>query len=254
MSRFHLTGPGCDGRTRWYRPRVGCPHARAAPDDRLSRTGEDPGLESRRTVPGNGPGIGAGSICIWELNEPAVRLVRKINRTAATLAWSADGRFLAFEDNGVQIWDFDSGEILVSFGVRGAISRRPWAADSPLLATTSEGAITLWDVARQQPVGTLGEDGVSRSAAIWSWQGSVCGLPQRTVRCECNHSPARRAAGPASFSAEIWDVQKKQRIRSFAIGAGKPPVQLSWSPDAASLVTQLDNETAIWEVNTGTRI
>ncbi len=195
---------------------------------------------------------GAGSICIWELNEPAARLARKINRATATLAWSADGQFLAFEDNGVQIWDFDSGEILVPFGVMGAISRRPWAADGPLLATTSEGAITLWDIARQQPAGTLGGDGVRRSAAIWSRQGPYVAC--FSGECDATAPQPGERAGPASFTAEIWDVQKKQRIRSFAIGAGKAPVQLSWSPDAASLVTRLDNETALWDVNTGTRI
>lgn len=185
---------------------------------------------------------GVGSICIWELNEPAVRLVRKINRPATTLAWSEDGRFLAFEDNGVQIWDGDSGEVLSSFGAKGTIGRSPWAIDGPLLATTSEVAIHLWDVARRQPVESLGEDGRSRSAAIWSRQGSY------VARLAPGGS-----AGPASFSAEIWDVQKKQRIRSFTIGAGEPPIQLSWSPDASLLITQKEDETAIWDVSTGTR-
>ena len=197
-----------DARTRELRRMIVCPGPVKALD--WSRDG-------RYLATAQASGV--GSICIWELNEPAVRLVRKINRPATTLAWSADGRFLAFEDNGVQIWDFDSGEILVSFGVRGAISRRPWAADSPLLATTSEGAITLWDVARQQPVGTLGEDGVRRSAAIWSRQGPYVAC--FSGQCDATTPQPGESAGPASFSAEIWDVQKKTAHSQLRHRCGK---------------------------------
>jgi serine/threonine protein kinase/WD40 repeat protein len=198
---------------------------------------------------------GVGSICIWELNEPAVRLVRKINRPATTLAWSEDGRFLAFEDGGIRFWDCESGqvEVLVQSPVNETFSRRPWAIDGPLLVSTCEGFIKLWDMARRQPTVMGEEDGRSRSAAIWSRQGSYVACVTEPRAGEAKTPQSGESAGPASFSAEIWDVQKRQRIRSFTIGAGERPPQLSWSPDASLLITQMENETAIWDVSTGTR-
>jgi WD40 repeat protein len=198
---------------------------------------------------------GIGSICIWELNEPAVRLVRKINRPAATLAWSEDGRFLAFEDGGIRFWNCESGEVevLVQSGVNETFSRRPWAIDGPLLVSTCEGFITLWDVARREPSVLQGEDDWSRSAAIWSRQGSYVACVTGPRAGDAKTPQSGEPAEPVSFSAEIWDVQKRQRIRSFTIGAGELPPQLSWSPDASLLITQMENETAIWDVSTGTR-
>ncbi len=125
-------------------------------------------------------GPGTGSICIWKMRGERIRLVRKINRGTGQIAWSPDGQLLAFQDNGVQLWDFESGEILPNFGVVGTISRRPWSADSSMLATTmADKGIALWNVGQRKPVKSFANVGADQ--AIWSHHGAFVACLHKSV-------------------------------------------------------------------------
>ncbi len=197
---------------------------------------------------------GAGSVCIWELSDSATRLVKRINRGSSELAWSSDGKYLAFASNGVEIWDFGSGEIVTSFGIAGRISRRCWSAEGSLLAAMpDDGGIALWDVERRQFIARMAGDGQPRYDAIWARQGPflLCARG-RTQQA----SQGEQSSGPTAYSVEVWDLPKNQRIRDFPVGTSKYGMELSWSPDESTVLTRLRDAISItlWDVKTGARL
>jgi len=192
-------------------------------------------------------GIGAESICVWEVAVGGARLVTKINRSASHLAWSPNGEFLAFHDNGVQFWEFKSGEILTSFGVKGSMSDRPWAANGLMLATASETGIHLWDVARRTQSSTLESENVRE--ATWSREGQYIVCLRRTSSRTPSESRSRRS--PCYI--DIWDVAKKQRIKTIPIGSAIYSGKLAWSPDQSTIVNYFDDAVSLWDLKTGTK-
>lgn len=190
---------------------------------------------------------GAGTICVWEVADGGARLVKKINRSATQLAWSPDSSLLAFYDNGVHFWEFNSGEILPGIGIRGSLSNRPWAAEGLLLATTvQDEGIAVWDVAAKKQLKVLGSPG--NRQAIWSRNGAYIAALHLQ-----RHEQDARGPVPHPCYVEVWDVNKLQRIKRFSVGRAIYSADLSWSPDESTVATEIMNEVSLWELATGER-
>ncbi len=187
------------------------------------------------------------SICIWMITDKA-KLVRRILRTTTRLAFSPDGHYLAFTDDGVQLWDCETGEVLPSFGTTGTISRHPWSPDGTALATTTaDFGIRIFSIADRSQIGSMESKGAS--LATWARGGAY-------IACLHRYDPAagtRRGTRPAlSCSVEVWDASKYQRIRNFSIGKSNASSrQLVWGPDEASLLTNYGGVMRLWDLATG---
>jgi myo-inositol-1(or 4)-monophosphatase len=79
---------------------------------------------------GYDPAIRAGQAAVIARVLPRVRDIRRVGAAALDLAWSACGRFDAFYERGLQVWDLAAGA-LIAQRAGLAVRRLPEAGDEP---------------------------------------------------------------------------------------------------------------------------
>jgi WD40 repeat protein len=116
----------------------------------------DARLVAAATLPLDRPEVGAERVSVWDWRRG--RMVRQFATSAAALAFSNDGRFLATapRTGPVLIWNLESGRVTALLsGHTGAVNHVAYAPGDSLVATAgSDGTIRLWDPAsgRQETV------------------------------------------------------------------------------------------------------
>jgi ATP-dependent Clp protease ATP-binding subunit ClpC len=152
-----------------------------------------------------------------------------------SVAWSADGRWLASgsADGTVRLWDPASGTLRESCtGHTGWVQNVAWSADGRWLASGSkDGTVRLWDPAsgaeRRRCTGH--EDRVLSVA--WSTDGRWL------------------ASGSADGTVRLWDPANGQEHQRFTFPDKEAYAwRLTWSPDGAFLVsTHNYNTIRFWD-------
>jgi len=160
-------------------------------------------------------------------------LERSVGRVRS-LAWSPDGRMLAFSaiTGAVQLWDAASPDapLRTLDGHNGRIYTLAWSPDSKVLASGSrDNTICLWDVATGRLQHTL----TGHRRAVYS----VALSPDGKVL----------ASASKDRTVCLWETQNWQLRRTLE-GHTSGVASVAWSPDGKILATaSFDDTVRIWE-------
>ncbi|MCC7445803.1 MAG: WD40 repeat domain-containing protein [Anaerolineae bacterium] len=159
------------------------------------------------------------------------------------MAWSPDGKKLASaaKDNGITIWDVETGQPLVTFAAHAEmINSVAWNRDGSRLATGSyDGTVRVWDMVPKQPLALITINNAQAggvSSVMWSPDGTKLATGGGFVNL----------GGINDITARIWDAETGKPILTLE-GHSQPVREAAWSPDGTRLATAgFDNTVRIW--------
>jgi eukaryotic-like serine/threonine-protein kinase len=180
------------------------------------------------------------------------RIIKGSGEPAANVAFSPDSRNLAVVARGgsVKVWDIPS---LAARGINGFQSSL--AADARTLAVSVNGGVKFWDIRENRELYSFAQsEARSRPSDVAI---SPDGRRLALIRLVNPESPRPELTNPDS-ELELWDVERREKIRSIEKGARKA----IFSPDGHFLavvngkgsVMIDDFEVALWDVTAGTRV
>jgi WD40 repeat protein/DNA-binding SARP family transcriptional activator/class 3 adenylate cyclase len=221
----------------------------------------------------------------------ASRLELEVPELGGLLAWSPKGVFVTEgpENSGmIDIRDDETGESVLAFKAHdGDINDVAFSRDGSLLATTSDdGTLKVWNASTGRLVSSVSADGSafgvwgpsfseegSLVAAAWSDWGETYGkvrvLDLSTERVvssvpivgaiDTAFSPDGKRVAVASWGSEedngaVFDVETGKEV--FGLSGPNcchPPFSrgVSWSPDGRYIAASSDDNTLVWEADTG---
>jgi WD40 repeat protein/DNA-binding SARP family transcriptional activator len=226
------------------------------------------------------PGEPAG-VTIWdtETGEEVRTLVGLIHAKVTTVTFSPDGRQLAVASDAMstpQVWDVDSGELLLTLDWQLAGSRTiAFSADGTgLISGSSDGGVRVWDAVtgEQRAEFRSGGAGILSAAAspdgrfvvggdqvgaVWVWDLDTS---ERVHRLDAHTG----AVGGLAFGADgtlvtasedgtarVWDLATG-RERSTFRGHNAPVHHVAVSPDGTRVATASDDRTVkLWDPTDG---
>lgn len=199
-------------------------------------------------------------------------------RKLSSLSFSPDGTLLAsasgLDDGLVKVWNVVTGQVLHTLDGEDYVS---FSADGKILASgNSGGPIVLWDMLTGKKVKTLkgsgpiaftpdgkwlvGEgvdkDGANNKLTVWStkdWSEvmSLEGHKASLTSISVSRDGRFVVTGSYDESVKIWDLQKKEILRTFKERTDVPAV-VSLSPDAETLAIAFRdkvNGIELWDVS-----
>ncbi len=132
------------------------------------------------------------------------------------LTWSVDGT--------ARVWAAATGESVTLKPTGAPVNWAEFSADGAAVAAgTEDGDVRIWDV------GTAKERAICRSSL-----GKV-------LRVHWSPDGTRVAGAGAEGGAEVWDASNGASVARIATVAGRPVIELMYSPDGASLALQNDH-------------
>ncbi|MDA1016838.1 MAG: serine/threonine-protein kinase [Planctomycetota bacterium] len=183
-----------------------------------------------------------GELRIWEIGETH-RTVRILKRSVHAVAWSPNGKLLAFSSDGIHFWDLTTGSVLPDFGVSGGISRRPWSHDGRMLATySSEHGVRIWNIEERKLFHTLA--GSRLGAPFW--------LSDRAYLGWLNQRPES-----TDVRFEILDADTLQRVKTLRLdpaSSTRERPHVSWSPKGNRLATGTLTQVNLRDVATSEKV
>lgn len=189
-----------------------------------------------------------GSVLVWAVSDAGegvtARLLNTLEGHASAIEdveWAPTGRTLAaagWEDEGVSIWDAQSGERLLTLeGHDDGVSDVAWAPGGDRLASASgDRTVIVWDTQTGRQVERFrGHDREVRNVA-WSPNGGVI------------------ASASQDQTVVLWDAESGGEIHRLE-GHTSMVTALGWSPDGARLASAaLDGVVIVWDVQSGEQV
>jgi WD40 repeat protein len=217
-----------------------------------------------------------GDLRVWDSVAATARFrVATPDSPMCLVAWSPDGESLATGGDGaaaVRIWDAGTGEPRsVLTGRRGFVGPGSWSPMGPLLATTGNRRVWIWDV----PAGRLRAELLTGTlwALCWSPDGrrlatvdddtigiwevdaatesAILTSRDSGMRCVAWSADGRHlAVGGCDQTVTIWQPDSPHPVATLD-GHTDPIFSLSWSPDSRRLVTAGGDWLALlWDLGT----
>ena len=218
-------------------------------------------------------------IGIWIYDVETARELRLLTSEHVTLArsvaYSPDGSILAAGTGGgrVQLWEVESGRLLVALirpGPSGNVDALAFSPDSSTVASGIRDEIQLWDVENQRHLKILqGHKGRIFSLAFSPNGPSIAsGAEDHTVKlwevatgnnfATLQHSSGvlsvafspngETLAAVANKNVHLWNVSTKKNVATLK--HAKQVKDVIYSPDGATLVTGSFNAVKLWGVKT----
>ena len=208
-----------------------------------------------------------------------------VNRVFRALAWSPDGRLLAFslDVGGVQVLDTQTGQaVSQQAGFSSTVVDLSWSPDGARLVATGDVSygIRRWRVSDDQSVRLFDPRVSAPRAVAWSPDGKriasghalggLCLWTAATNRCDAFIQAHRTATFSLAWSPDgtqlatgggvirIWDTHSGLLIRAFGEDSGYEYNRLKWpalSGPIISLETSLENPgdtiVRLWDPSSG---
>ncbi len=186
------------------------------------------------------------TIRIWDTANGEVIQMIEIERGATTdyaITWSPDGeQFAAQGEEGISIWDADTGVLRSSWPYNYETSVVKWSPDGRIIAAGRFGGeVDLWDAATGEHLNTFIADNYSVEALAWN--------PTSTLLASNGFFPSGEVG---DGRLRIWDVRMGELIADVpgaVMGAGAYYTNaLAWSPDGSRLAsTSDDGKIYVWD-------
>lgn len=158
--------------------------------------------------------------------------------TVYALAWSPDGRYIAFGgyDNKVQVWDATTDKrVSLCQGHTNTVRTLAWSPDSKrLVSASNDGTVRIWSAITGKHIFTCKGHSDSVLAVAWSPDGVFI------------------ASGSVDRTLQIWDATTGDHLFTYK-NHSNPVRAVAWSPDSKRLASASRDKTVqIWSVTAGT--
>lgn len=179
------------------------------------------------------------TVRVWNTDTGAERFAREVSNTAACLAASPDGKWLAVGvsdlgkgmDNGIVVFDAATGDRAFELPTRRkAVTTLAFSADGRHLAAGFNGAVQVWDVPARKQVKAL--EGFERAVSRLAFDPRGGAL----------------AAGTQDGQVWVWSADTWRRRQVIETGT-RGVRSVAFSADGKSLVTATNKAgVAVWDV------
>ena len=181
----------------------------------------------------------ASGIGIWIYDVETARELTLLTNEHVTLArsvaYSPDGSILAAGTGGgrVQLWEVESGRLLVALirpGPSGNVDALAFSPDSSTVASGIRDEIQLWDVENQRHLNTL----QGHKGQIFSLAFSPDG--------------AAIASGAEDDTVKLWEVATGKNLAAFQHSSDV--LSVTFSPNGETLAIAANKNVQLWNIST----
>ncbi|HZT31694.1 MAG TPA: WD40 repeat domain-containing protein [Bryobacteraceae bacterium] len=165
----------------------------------------------------DGTHLASAGLQIWNLATRRELPGPRTEEAALGIAYSPDGRFLAAGVRSIRLWDLTAHTLVREFRGAGDVLTSPvFSPDGKLLAASSRGVVSVWDVASGRNIVQFGEPDLYNLGAV-------------------AFSPDSRlvAASARAGVIRVFDLAAGHDLREFRMGAAV--AALAFSPDGRTL-------------------
>jgi len=155
--------------------------------------------------------------------------------TIGRLVFSGDGRRLSAQDfTGVRVWSLDSGKKLLTIRAELSVGQIALSHDGTLLAGSTQGLLTLWDVTRREVIRTMS------LPAVESVDNLIFAHDDRWL-----------ISALSTGKITVWDTETGSKVRTLDGQTGHLELPLIVTASDSLFSAADDGSLRLWDLKTG---